>query len=41
MATSTPVAAEDDGLPPWVPVAVILVLFAGAAGVVVVRRRRT
>lgn len=41
VATSTSVDAEDDGLPAWVPVAVIAVLFAGAAGVVVVRRRRT
>ena len=41
VSTSAPVAADDSGLPPWVPVAVILALFAGAAGVVVVRRQRT
>jgi hypothetical protein len=41
VATSTAVSPDDGGLPDWVPVAVILVLFAGAAGVVVVRRRRT
>ncbi len=39
--TSAPVDVDDGGLPAWVPVVVILLLFSGAAGVVVVRQRRT
>ncbi len=31
---------EDDGLPGWVPVAVVAALFAASAGAVVLRRRR-
>jgi hypothetical protein len=36
---SSPSVAEDDGLPLWVPVALIVALFAVAAGAVVLRRR--
>lgn len=34
-----PVATDDDGLPVWLPVAVLVVLFGGAAVLLVVRRR--